>query len=73
MAYLEKPQCYWYWFKQFVRMCFHMKKDFYRLGEVLWEAASKLADTLLRSVVRCLREKRLLHRSSKKKSQNTRA
>lgn len=54
MAYLEKPQGYWYWFKQFVRMCFPMKKDFYGLGEVLWGAASKLADTLLRCVVRCL-------------------
>ena len=54
MAYLEKPKGYWYWFKQSVRMCFPMSKDFYGLGDVLWEAASKLAYTLLRCVVRCL-------------------
>lgn len=54
MDYLEQPKGYWHWFKQVLRMCFPMKKDFYGLGEALWEAASKLVDTLLKCVVRLL-------------------
>lgn len=54
MAYLEKPQGYWHWFKQVVRMCFPMKKDFYGLGEVLWEATCALTNSLLKTIVRLL-------------------
>lgn len=54
MAYLEKPQGYWHWFKQVLRMCFPMKKDFYGLGEVLWGAICALFSLLLKIVVRLL-------------------
>lgn len=54
MAFLEKPKGYWHWFKQTVRMCFPMKKDFYGLGEVLWEALCKTVYVLLLCISRLL-------------------
>lgn len=52
MAYLEQPKGYWYWFKQTLRMCFPMKKDFYGLGDALWEAVCALSGVMLKIVVR---------------------
>lgn len=54
MAFLEKPQGYWYWFKEAVRMCFPMKKDFHQLGTVLWEALCKTVHVTLICISRLL-------------------
>lgn len=54
MAFLEKPQGYWHWFKQAVRMCFPMKKDFYGLGEVLLEALCETSRVTLLCISRLL-------------------
>lgn len=54
MAYLEKPQGYWHWFKQVVRMCFPMKQDFYGLGDALWEVICKLTHAVLKCLSRLL-------------------
>lgn len=54
MAYLEKPKGYWYWFKKVVRICFPMKKDFYGLGDALWEAICKATHAILKLLSRAL-------------------
>lgn len=54
MAFLEKPKGYWYWFKEAVRMCLPMKKDFHQLGIVLWETLCKIVHVTLLCISRLL-------------------
>lgn len=54
MEFLEKPQGYWYWFKQVIRMCFPMKQDFHGLGSALWQTSCKLTHAVLKCLSRLL-------------------
>lgn len=51
MAYLEKPKGYWYWFKQSLRMCFPMKKDFYGLGDAIMCIGAVILRQIFRLIV----------------------
>ena len=49
--FLEKPKGYWHWFKQVLRMCFPMSKDFYGVGEALLTLGRCIGLIIARTVI----------------------